>query len=269
MDLQLSGKRALVTGSSSGIGEAIAERLASEGASVVVHGRSRERAEGVAERINGAGGRAVVAIGDLSDDSEADALVAAALGAFGGLEIVVNNAGGIEPTDWEHASPGAWAEIYNRNVISMVRVIRGTLEAVKAGGWGRFIQIGSCVGAAPFAGVPDYSVTKAANANMSVSLSKALAGTGVTANTVSPGPIRTPGAEAMFMSFASSSGIPGETFEEIERPLIEAMFGSIPAERVGLPREVADAVAFLASPLAGYINGADLRIDGGYVGAVN
>ncbi len=268
MDLQLNGKRALVTGSSSGLGEAIAARLAAEGAKVVVHGRNKARAEGVAQKIRDAGGEAAVAVGDLGADDSAQAVVDQALGAFGGLDIVINNAGGFEAGDWDSATPERWAQVYDQNVISMVRVIRGTLESVKSNGWGRFIQLGSAVGSAPFAGVPDYNVTKAANINMTVSLSKTLAGTGVTSNTVSPGPIRTPALEQFFADFAKGMGLEG-SFEEIERPITEAAFGHQPTKRVGRPEEIADAVAFIASPLADYINGANLRVDGGHVPAVN
>jgi 3-oxoacyl-[acyl-carrier protein] reductase len=269
MDLQLDGKRALVTGSSAGLGEAIAETLAEEGVKVVVHGRNAERAEKVAGSIRDAGGEAAVAIGDLASDDEAQRVIGQALAAFGGLDIVVNNAGGYQAGDWSTATPDRWAEVYNQNVLSMVRVIRGTVEALKQNGWGRFIQLGSGVGAAPFAGVPDYNATKAANSNLTVSLSKTLADTGVTANTVSPGPIRTPGLEQFFADFAKGLGIEGDTFEEIEGAVVDAAFNHQPTKRVGKAREIADAVAFLASPRADYINGANLRVDGGYVGAVN
>jgi len=268
MDLKLNGKVALVTGSSAGIGEAIAERLAQEGAGVIVHGRNRERAQAVAERITRAGGRAKVAIGDLATDAGAASVIKEALAAFGGVDIVVNNAGGYEATDWASATPDKWAEVYNQNVLSMVRVIQGTLEHVKSRGWGRFIQLGSAVGSAPFPGMPDYNVTKAANINMTVSLAKALAGTNVTANTVSPGPVRTPGLEGFFAAVAQQMGVSG-TFEQIEPTVIKNAMPSVLVGRAGRPEEIADAVAFLASPRADYITGANLRVDGGFVPAVN
>lgn len=264
MDLQLNGKRALVTGSSAGIGEAIAKTLAAEGVKVVVNGRNTERAERVAEAIRGSGGEAAVAVGDLSSDDGASDVVERALNAFGGLEIVVNNAGGYEVSDWESATPERWAAVYNQNVVSMVRVIRGTLESVKSGGWGRFIQISSGIGTAPFPGMADYAATKAANTNMSLSLAKALAGTGVTSNTLSPGAIRTSSATDIFAQFVGAA--PGD---EAERAFVETMLAQQPTPRLGEPEEIAAAVAFLASPLANYINGQNLRVDGGFVATVN
>jgi len=268
MDLELNGKTALVTGSSAGIGAAIASRLGAEGAQVIIHGRNAERAEKVAARIRDAGGKAKVALGDLSSDEGASAAVESAIAAFGGLDIIVNNAGGFEATDWENTPSEQWAKIYDHNVIGMARVIRQSLPHLRERGWGRYIQISSGIYANPFAGSPDYSATKAANATMTVSLSKELAGTGVTSNTVSPGPIRTPALEEYFGNFAKAMGLEG-TFEEYAPNVIEAAMPHLTVKRVGEPEEIADAVAFLASPRANYINGANLRVDGGFVTSIN
>jgi len=268
MDLELNGKTALITGSSAGIGEAIARRLATEGANVIVHGRNAERAEKVAASIRDAGGQAKVALGDLSTDAGADAAIEQTLAAFGSLDIVVNNAGGFDATDWENTPADQWADIYNQNVVSMARVIRGTIAHVRGRGWGRFIQIASGIYANPFAGSPDYAATKAANVTMTVSLAKELAGTGVTANTVSPGPVHTPALEAYFGDFAKAMGIEGR-FEEFAPKVLDAAMPHLLVKRIGEPEEIADAVAFLASPRANYITAANLRVDGGYVPTIN
>ena len=268
MDLNLTGKRALVTGASSGIGQAIAQRLAAEGAKVVVHGRNKERSEAAAASITDAGGAAKVVLGDLADEGQTERVVRESLEAFDGLDIVVNNAGTTGAQDWT-ATADDWADNYNKNVLSMVRVIRGTIDSVKSRGWGRYIQISSALGASPVATYPDYNATKGAVNNLSVSLSKSLAGTGVTANTISPGPVRTPLFEGFVTSFAERLGITADTFDELEREVVQQVLPNVIAGRAGRPEEIADAVAFLASPLADFITGTNLRVDGGFVAAVN
>jgi 3-oxoacyl-[acyl-carrier protein] reductase len=268
MDLKLEGKRALVTGSSSGIGEAIAVVLAANGASVVIHGRNEERARKVAERIGGKE-RVAVAIGDLSRLADTTRVVAGAIAAFGGIDILINNAGGTDEgvKPWLDTSVEQWTASYQQNVLSAVRLVRAFVPFMKERGWGRVVQIGSCVAVQPFPVGADYAASKAALLNTSVSLAKALAGTGITVNTVSPGSIRTPTAERGLREVATMQGW-GDDFAEIERKAVAQLVPN-PVGRLGTPDEVASLVAFVASPLAGYINGADLRIDGGLVTSVN
>ena len=162
MDLQLAGKRALVTGSSSGIGEAIAKSLAAEGARVIVHGRREAEAKRVAAEITAIGGQAAVAIGDLATDAGADAVAKAATEAFGGIDILVNNAGAFPMIGWFDESAAAWTELYNQHVGSMVRMIHRLVPAMKGLKWGRVIQIASAAAPEPGPEMPAYSSTKAA-----------------------------------------------------------------------------------------------------------
>src|ERR1044072_4742203 len=134
MDLQLKGKRALVTGSSSGLGEAIAKMLATEGATVIIHGRNIDRASSVAACIIKGGGKAEVAIGDLATDEGADAVAAVALKG-GAIDILVNNAGATSHKSWGEATTQDWGDMYNVNVISYVRMIQRIVPQMKTLGW--------------------------------------------------------------------------------------------------------------------------------------
>lgn len=267
MNLQLHGKRALVTGSSSGIGQSTARALAAEGALVVVHGRNKQRAEQVAEEIGSAGGRALVAIGDLSTDSGAEKVASFALSRLGAIDILVNNAGLPEFTTWMDTTTDQWASIYNNNVVSMVRMIRMLLPKMRELRWGRIIQIGSIVAWQPFAAKPHYCAARAAVVNLTVSLAREVAETGITVNTVSPGIVLTPPARQYFLEMAEERGW-GTDWPEIEKAILEERLYN-PSGRLGLPEEVADLITFLASPLAGFINGSNYRIDGGATGNMN
>jgi NAD(P)-dependent dehydrogenase (short-subunit alcohol dehydrogenase family) len=251
LDLNLDGKRALVTGSSSGIGEAIARTLASQGAAVVVHGRNAERARQVADGINRAGpGRAFVALGDLSLQNEADRVAQSALEALGGIDILVDNAGrGGPTTGWLEASVESWEQLFEANLFSAVRMIRALVPGMKERRWGRVIQIASVVATQPHASSPAYAATKAAMVNMTISLAKELAGTGVTVNSVSPGPIWTP----LFEKVVREGGT------DLRQLEASATY----VGRFGRPEEIADLVAFLASPRADFIDGTNVHIDGG------
>lgn len=268
MDLQLNGKRALVTGSSSGIGEAIAKILAREGVSVVVHGRSEERTNHVAEEIVAAGGKAIAAVGTLDTDEGAKTVVEKALSSLGGIDILVNNAGAFPTHTWMDSTAEQWVQLYNANVGSMVRMIQLLVPQMKQLGWGRIIDIASAVGTQPLAGQPDYAATKAVNINMTVSLTKELAGSGITVNSVSPGPIETAGFDEMLLKMGEAQGW-GTNLEDIKAKILKDGIMSNPSGRLGTPEDVAHLVTFVSSPLAGYINGANLRVDGGFTQSVN
>jgi NAD(P)-dependent dehydrogenase (short-subunit alcohol dehydrogenase family) len=142
VDLQLKGHRAIVTGSSAGIGEAIARRLAAEGAAVIVHGRRAHAVSAVAEAISADGGQAEGLTADLADPGDCTRLISRAL-AGGDVDILVNNAGAFANRGWDAAAPEDWLALYATNVAAVVRCIQGFLPAMRASGWGRIVQIGT------------------------------------------------------------------------------------------------------------------------------
>jgi NAD(P)-dependent dehydrogenase (short-subunit alcohol dehydrogenase family) len=267
MDLRLNGKRAMVTGSSSGIGAAIAAALAAEGARVVVHGRDADRTEAVAAGIRGDGGEARAVLGDLTTDAGAEHAASRANELLGAVDILINVAGGTgdDSFTWNTTGPGQWVEQFELNTISAVRMIGHLAGGMTRNGWGRIIQIGSIAANLPLPHqVPAYCASKAALPVLAVSLAKTLAGTGVTVNTVTLGYVETP----LLRRYAlNQPGARGRAWEEIAPDMVEAL--GIAAGRFGLPGDAAAMVAFLSSPLADWITGANVRVDGGQCGFVN
>jgi 3-oxoacyl-[acyl-carrier protein] reductase len=278
MDLQLAGKRALITGSTSGIGEGTAKLLAAEGVSVAIHGRNRQRAEQVAADIRAVGGIAIVAVGDLTDETAAAEVAAGVDAAFGGIDILFNNAGGggrnpaRVDTTFLALEMDDWLGEYEHNVLTAVRMIRHFVPGMRERRWGRVIQNASAVATTPRNWENDYAVAKAAVVNLTVGLSKTLAGSGVTANTVSPGLIltaaQTSGDTPWLRTFARSQGWDDRLpIEELEA--MWAKTRHIPAGHAGRVEDIASMVALLSSPLGGFVNGANIRIDGGQNQAIN
>lgn len=266
MDLQLSGKRALITGSTSGIGEQIAKTLASEGVGVIIHGRREAEARRVAREIQDAGGKAAIALGDLGSDAEAAEVVKASLAAYGGIDILVNNAGAFPTNTWLNSTAAEWTDLYNANVGSVVRLVTQLVPAMKERRWGRVIMLGSFLGPMPESFVANYGATKMANIAQAVSLAKELGGTGVTSNTVSPGPIRTPGLEDGARQMMEAQG---QTYDFATFEAFYVKETKLTAGKIGTPVDIASAVAFLVSPLADFITGTNLRVDGGMMPTVN
>ncbi|KAF3885436.1 MULTISPECIES: SDR family NAD(P)-dependent oxidoreductase [Nostocales] len=266
MDLQLKGKRALVTGSSSGIGEGIAKALAKEGVTVVVHGRNEKEASRVVREIAVDGGKAFVAIGDLATDGGAEQVVHKVLSVLGAVDILVNNAGTYSMRGWMNSTPNQWLELYNINVVSMVRTTLLLLPQMQELGWGRIINIASSVATKPTS-VADYSATKAANLNLTVSLAQELTGTGIAVNAVSPGSIVTPRLNDIMLQIGLNQGW-GTDLVQIQQHMLRGLMNN-PTNSLGKVEDVAHIVTFLASPLADYINGANLRVDGGWVPTMN
>ncbi len=269
MDLQLTGKVALVTGSSKGIGEAVASGLALEGATVIVHGRDAGETERVSQEIVAAGGHAHAVVGDLTSDGDVETMLAEVRAMAGEVDILVNNAGGSGVgEDWDHASPATWASTYDRNVLTAVRITTELLPGMRAKQWGRIVNISSMAALMPPPVNPDYSTAKAAMLAMTVSLAKAVAAEGITVNTITPGTIRSARLEAKFREVAAAQGIAsGASWEEVERAVLPR-FAQIPLGRVGTLQEIADVISFLVSPRAGYITGSNIRLDGGMLSSL-
>ncbi len=261
MDLNLKGKTALVTGSSSGIGEGIAKCLAREGVHVMVQGRKKTELQRVVREITAQGGIAHYVEGDLTHDGEAKGIAAKTLQELQHVDILINNAGAFPNQGWLQSSPQDWLDLLNVNVVSMVRMIQAFLPQMQTLGWGRIIQIASVAGISASPLSPAYGATKAANINITSSLAKDLAGTGITVNTVSPGPITTAGTRELFQEIALEKNW-GTNWQEIEKKAIQEMLPNL-VKRFGTPEEVGNLVAFLASPCADFITGANYRIDGG------
>ncbi|MFD8418574.1 SDR family NAD(P)-dependent oxidoreductase [Streptomyces sp. NPDC059466] len=262
MNLNVTGKRALVTGSSAGLGEATAKLLAAEGAAVVVHGRDKERTEKVAREIRADGGAAFTVLGDLADD-EAAAEVARAATEHGPVDILVNNAGFYRHLSWAEATPGEWLDTYNVNVVSGVRLIQHLVPAMCERGWGRVITIGGGLASQPMNTHPQYNATLAARHNLAVSLARDLKGTGVTSNVVSPGAILVEATKDLVTEIGPARGW-GASWEEIQPNAVRALIPN-DQERFGEPAEIAAAVAYLCSDHAQYISGATIRVDGGLI----
>nr|WP_042193781.1 SDR family NAD(P)-dependent oxidoreductase [Kibdelosporangium sp. MJ126-NF4]CEL20910.1 3-oxoacyl-[acyl-carrier protein] reductase [Kibdelosporangium sp. MJ126-NF4]CTQ98285.1 3-oxoacyl-[acyl-carrier protein] reductase (EC 1.1.1.100) [Kibdelosporangium sp. MJ126-NF4] len=264
MDLQLRGRRALVTGSSNGLGEAIAKRLATEGAAVVVHGRDRDRTVAVAKAISDVGGDVSYAIGGLGTDEGADAVHAEAT-AGGPVDILVNNVGAYDPSlGWSNVSAQDWADLYNVNVLSGVRMIQRFVPGMRERRWGRVIQISSVTGEVPAASQPHYAATNGARNSLAKSLARDLKHTGVTSNAIAAGGILTPTSRPHLVDLGRQNGW-GQTWEEIEPRLVEALAPN-DIGRIGRVEEYADIATFLASPLSGYITAATFAVDGGWYG---
>ena len=261
----LEGRCALVTGASGGIGAAIALALAEAGARVAVHGRDAARTQQVAKAIEAAGDHAHIVLGELSTDAAAAEVADQAEAALGGVDILVNNAGGESAgsglAGWFEAAPADWMQTYASNVGSMVRLTHRFSPAMRAKGWGRLIQLSSGVVEAPMTSIPDYQAAKLAIRSLTRTLSKTLALTGVTANSISPGLILTANVETWIRALAVEAGWDGGWAEWQVRAARE-MFPNH-SGRLGRPEDIARAALFLADPAADFVNGVDIRVDGG------
>jgi NAD(P)-dependent dehydrogenase (short-subunit alcohol dehydrogenase family) len=260
MDLQLQGRRAVVTGSTAGIGYGIAERLAREGAAVTINGRDAARVAAAVQRLRAALPAAEVQ-GLAADLSTAEGCVALA-NAVAAADILVNNLGIYEPGAFADTGDAVWQRFFDVNVMSGVRLSRVALPAMLARGWGRIVFVSSESGVNPPAEMVHYGMTKAAQISVARGIAEASVGTAVTCNTVLPGPTRTEGSSAFFDRLAVEQGVAPA---EIERRYFAEDRPSSLIRRFITPDEVGATVAFLCSPLAAATNGAAVRVEGGVV----
>ncbi|MDO8838499.1 MAG: SDR family NAD(P)-dependent oxidoreductase [Parvibaculum sp.] len=257
MDFHLTGKTALVSGAHRGTGRAIAHALAREGADVLVHGFAQDAADAVAAEIRGLGFSARGIAGDILNDAGAAEVAAAA----GDVDILINNYGTADAGSWTKSETPDWIEAYEKNVLSAMRLTRAFMGAMQRKGWGRIVMLGTIGSTEPAARMPQYYASKGALATMTISLAKELKGSGITVNLVSPGLIRTKEVEERFLAQGRERGW-GTTWDEVEPHVLKNFMGNLTG-KIPLPEEIADLVAFVASPRAGAINALNIRIDGG------
>ena len=238
----LTGKSALVTGASGGIGADIARALHGAGALVALSGTRVEPLEALAAEL---GARTYVLPCNLSDAEAVEALSKQAVETMGAMDILVNNAGITRDNLFMRMSDGEWAQVLEVNLTSTMRLCRGALRGMMKSRWGRIINISSIVGATGNPGQGNYAAAKAGMVGMSKSLAYEVASRGVTVNCVAPGFIATPMTDKL---------------NEDQKAAINV---KIPAGRMGTPEEIAAAVLYLASNEAGYVTGATLHVNGG------
>lgn len=263
MQLQLQGQTALVTGSTSGIGKAIAISLVKEGAAVLINGRSLDKVKQTMEEIRGAYPEAVLhpAVADLGTESGCQELIE----AYPETDILINNLGIFEPAEYFDIPDTEWFKFFEVNIMSGVRLSRHYLKKMIGKNAGRVIFIASEAAVMPSQEMPHYSATKTMQLSLSRSLAELTKGTKVTVNTVMPGSTLTEGVETMLNTLYPNEGL---SLEEAEVRFMKENRPTSIIQRLIRPEEIADVVTFLSSPLSSAINGAAMRVDGGLVRSV-
>ena len=268
MQCNFNEKTALVTGSDRNTGAVIASRLAQGGARVIIHSntdvsdatssaKDAPHSDRVAEDC---------VAGDIATAAGCEAVLEQLDSRGLQVDLLVNNYGTASFARWDTVLEEQWLEMYQKNVMSVARLIQGIVPGMKRGGWGRIINLGTIGSHRPGHLMPHYYAAKGALATLGVSLAQELAGTGITVNTVSPGLIHTPDLEAGYRARAKKKGW-GDNWEDILQHIVQEDFPN-PCGRLATREEVADLVAFLCSDSAGFINGQNIRIDGGAIAYV-
>jgi NAD(P)-dependent dehydrogenase (short-subunit alcohol dehydrogenase family) len=263
MDLQLDRKLALVSGSTAGIGYAIAESLANEGAHVIVNGRTASRVEDALQKLKKSGvrGRVEGFAADLGTSHGVSQITA----KFPDVEILVNNLGIFEPKPFEQIPDADWFRFFEVNVLSGVRLSRFYLPRMIKRGWGRIVFISSESALQIPKEMIHYGMTKTAQLAIARGLAETTAGTNVTVNSVLPGPTESEGVEQFVEQMAAARNV---TRAEVEKEFFRSVRPSSLLRRFASTKEVATMVTFVCSPLSSATNGAALRVDGGVVQSI-
>lgn len=259
MDMKLKNKLALISGSTAGIGFAIASALAAEGARVIVNGRSQASVDAAVSKMKSATGSQVEGFaGDLSSATAAEELVQ----QHPNIDILINNLGIFEPKAFEDIPDEDWIRFFDVNVLSGVRLARLCLPAMRHANWGRIIFISSESAIQIPSEMIHYGMTKTAQLAVSRGLAESVAGTGITVNSILPGPTNSRGVGDFINTLAKADG---KSFSEFEKEFFDKVRPTSLIKRFASPDEVASLVTYIASPLASATTGAALRVDGGVV----
>ncbi len=259
MDLGLTDRAALVTGASKGLGRAVAEGLAREGADVVINSRSPDALGTAAEEISRATGRRVVPVaGDVSGEAFCTHVVKRAAAEFGRLDIVIANAGGPPPGGVGSFAPQAYRDALELNLMSTIQLTLASLPEMRKNGWGRIVAITSVSVKQPIQGLLLSNTARPGVVGFIKTISRELAAEGILCNVAAPGYIHTDRVESLLVARAAEQGTTKETVRD-------AIAADIPMGRIGQPEEFARGVVFLASEAASYVTGHTFQIDGGLV----
>jgi NAD(P)-dependent dehydrogenase (short-subunit alcohol dehydrogenase family) len=263
MQISLSSRTALISGSDRNTGRVIASALQRAGAEVVVHSNESLAAAEAAASETGA----IAAVyGNIATEPGCDSVLSQLQELKNPVNILVNNYGTAGFARWDTATTEQWLDMYEKNMLCVARLVQGIVPSMQIAGWGRVINLGTIGSHRPGHTMPHYYAAKGALATYSVSLCQALAGTGITVNTVSPGLIHTPDLEAGYRARARKQGW-GDNWADILAHIVKEDFPN-PCDRLATREEVADLVVFLASDNASFINGQNIRIDGGAIAYV-
>ncbi len=258
MDLGLKAKVALVGGSSRGLGRAIADELAAEGANLVLCARTQDAIERARDEIAATGAQVIGVTANLSEEAGVSHTVASAFAAFGRIDILVTNTGGPPAGPFESHDEATWRNAVAQNLESVVNLTRAVLPGMKERAWGRIINITSIAVKQPVEDLILSNSIRAAVTGFARTLANEVAPFGVTVNNVMPGYTRTDRLEHLASHVARKQGVPADR-------MLSVWDHEIPMKRIGEPAELAALVAFLASARASYITGQSIAVDGGWI----